>query len=123
MEMADHKVKLNYVPNGNPPPHDADFSPDTNPIKVRPGQTIRFQLGIGPPNGKIQITFTDTERHFFSTPNPHFATDGKFHDGDGDVHIVSALTGPTHYQCDLLVDGVVKASSPGGGEIVPDTGM
>jgi hypothetical protein len=118
--MADHNVKLNYVPNGHPPPNDADFAPDLNPIPVRRGQTISFELGQGPAGGKIRITFPD--KHFFATPNPHFATTGQFHQGDGDVHVALALPGSTHYHCELFVNGVLLASSHEGGEIVPDTG-
>jgi hypothetical protein len=122
--MADHNVKMNYAGTGNPPPNDVQFTPDTNPIPVRPGQTIAFQMGVGPPNGKIRLTFADPQ--FFSTADPDFPQTGQFNDGDGDVHVIAAIPpgNRTTYHCELLVDGVVKAQSQenAGGEVVPDTG-
>jgi hypothetical protein len=117
--MADHNVKLNYVATGNPPPNDANFIPDHNPILVRPGQTINFQLGIGPPNGKIRLTFAHPQ--CFSTTNAAFHSTGLFHDGDGDVRVTN-LPHPTTYHCELLVDGVVQAQSAekAGGDVLPD---
>jgi hypothetical protein len=122
--MADKEIKLNYTPTGNPAPNDMDFRPDVNPIHVRPGQTISFKLGNGPANGKIRLTFVAP--HFFRTGDPNFHQTGKFHDGDGDVHVTAAIPNGTKttYHCELLVDGVPLAQSheSPGGEIVPDTG-
>lgn len=118
--MADHNVKLNYMATGNPPPNETQFMPDLNSILVHPGQTISFQLGSGPANGKIRITFADP--HFFSTVDPAFHSTGRFNDGDGDVRVVTALPHRTAYHCELLVDGLVQAESAvgAGGEILPD---
>ena len=101
--MADHTVQLNYANNS--------FTPTPNPIKVRPGQTISFQLGAGPANGKLRITFRD----------PQFFSAAQFQHGDGDIR-VTAKPAPTTYHCELLVDGLVVAQSRehAGGDIVPD---
>ena len=113
--MADHNVTLNYIATGS----GVQFVPDRNPITVRPGQTIGFQLGIGPADGKIRITFADP--HFFSAANPHFQSTGRFNDGDGEVRVV-AVPNHTTYRCELLINGVVRAQSAenAGGDIIPD---
>jgi len=121
--MANHNVKLNYTPTGQPPPNDITFAPDAahNPIRVRQGETINFQLGVGPPNGKVRVTFSQTQ--FFSTGKPNFPQTGRVDEGDGDVRVIAALPKGSHvkYHCELLVDGVVKAQSQenAGGEVVP----
>jgi hypothetical protein len=118
--MADHNVKLNYTATGNPPPNDVHFLPDLNPIRVRPGQTINFLLGVGPPNGKFRVTFSNP--HFFATADPNFHSTGRVNDGDGEVRVVTALQQKITYHCELLVDGVVAASSAenAGGDVIPD---
>jgi hypothetical protein len=112
--MAQHNVKLNYTPTG--------FTPDPNPIKVRKDQTISFQLGQGPKNGKVRITFAQPQ--FFSTARPHFQQTGRVDDGDGDVRVVADLPKGSRitYHCELLVDDVVLAQSQenAGGDVQPD---
>jgi hypothetical protein len=117
--MADHYVRLNYTVNDPTAPAGAHFAPDHDPIAVHRGQTIAFQLGTGPPDGKIRLTFAHPE--FFSTSDPNFSKTGRFNDGDGEVR-VGALTISTTYHCELLVDGVVTAASAekAGGGVVPD---
>jgi len=121
--MADHNVRLNYAPTGQPPPNDITFAPDAanNPIRVRLGHTISFRLGVGPPNGKVRVTFAQPQ--FFSTAKPDFQQTGRVDDGDGDVRVIAALPpgSRTTYHCELLVNGVVTAQSQenAGGEVVP----
>ena len=117
--MANHNVKLNYTPAVNPV--DAPrFAPDQNPIRVHAGQTIAFDLGMGPPNAKLRLTFADPA--LFSTADPSFHSTGRFNDGDGDVTVLASPANRTTYHCELLVDGVVRAKSTenAGGEVVPD---
>ncbi|HEY1338381.1 MAG TPA: hypothetical protein VGF59_12765 [Bryobacteraceae bacterium] len=120
--MADHDVKLNYVPTGKPAPDDFEFKPDKNPIKVKAGQTIGFALGNVPDKSSFRLTFPD--RKLFRTTRQNFQTDGIFQAADGDVHVVTAPADKTTYHCELFVDGVKKAESKenGGGDILPDKG-
>ena len=108
--MAHHEITLNYVPGPNPS-DEAQFLPDQNPIAPRQGDTIGFTLGAGPANGRIRVTFSAADR--FSAP--------RFNHGDAPVRVEHAITTPTTYHCELLVNGVVKASSKenAGGDIVP----
>ncbi len=117
--MANHNITLNYTAPGNPQ-DTGGFAPDQNPIRVRAGQTIAFHLGFGPPNAKLRLTFADPA--LFSTANPSFYSTGQFNHGDGDVTVVATPANRTTYHCELLVNGVVKASSNegAGGEVVPD---
>ena len=111
--MADHNVTLIYAPDGS-------FTAKPRTISVKPGQTIAFKLGAGSSGGKIRITFHD--RHFFATGNPDFGQTGVFHDGDGEVRVVSALSSPTTYHCELLdAQGHVlaRSSEGAGGDIEP----
>ena len=117
--MPDHNVTLNYTP-GNPQ-NSAVFAPVPNPIRVHAGQTIAFQLGIGPPNAKIRLTFADPA--LFSTSDPSFHSSGRFNDGDGDVTVLASPADRTTYRCELLVGGVVHAASSenAGGDVLPDS--
>jgi hypothetical protein len=117
--MADHNVKLNYTAAAHAQ-DPARFAADQNPIRVHPGQTIAFHLGIGPPNAKLRLTFADPA--LFSTADPSFHSTGRFNDGDGDVTVLASPANGTTYHCELLVDGVVQAKSTEyvGGEVVPD---
>ena len=108
--MTPHEITLNYVPGPNPN-DEPEFLPDPNPIAPKRGDTIRFKLGIGPSGGKIRVTFAAPGR--FSA--------GTFHHDDPPVRVEQSITSPTTYHCELLVDGVVKASSKEGGDIVPPT--
>ncbi len=113
--MADHNVQLMYTTDG--------FQATPFTIRVRPGQTIAFQLAPGSLTGTIRIRFHD--RRFFSTAKAHFAQDGIFHGGDGEVHIATIPAGRTTYHCELLnAQGQVISRSnevEGGGEILPDS--
>jgi hypothetical protein len=117
--MADHNVTLNYTASSNPQ-SGAEFAPDQNPIRVHAGETIGFRLGTGPPDAKLRLTFADPA--LFSTADPAFYSTGRFNDGDGNVTVVAPPVSRTTYRCELLVDGVVTASSreDAGGEVVPD---
>jgi hypothetical protein len=111
--MADHNVTLNYGPGG--------FQPDLDPILVKRGQTIAFRLGQAPSGAKMRLTFHD--RHFFATSHPEFAQAGVFHQGDGDVRIIAALSGPTQYHCELLNENgnvIAQSTENRGGGIIPD---
>lgn len=111
--MADHNVTLLYASENN-------FCANPPTIAVRPGETIGFKLADGSLGGSIRITFHD--RRFFSTRNPAFHTDGVFHGGDGDVTVVTALTGPTSYHCELLNNQnqvIGRSHEHVGGECVP----
>jgi hypothetical protein len=125
--MTDHDVKLHYFSTGHPAPHDAGFAPTSGALAVRAGQTIKFSPAEGTPAGTILIRFRD--KHFFSSPNPHFAEHGEYRPGDPDVVVSSALPPGivTGYHCALLdSNGVPRAQSqenPGqpiipGGEII-----
>ena len=112
--MADHNVTLKYAANG--------FEANPPMIKVRPGQTIAFALAPGSLKGKIKVVFE--KRQFFATKRENFKDDGTFLDGDGDIKVTTALTGPTSYECELLdAQNNVIAKSPkkGGGDVLPDT--
>ena len=112
--MADHNVTLMYAENG--------FEANPPTIRVRPGQTIAFSLAPGSLKGKIRVVFE--KKQFFATKREKFKDDGTFLDGDGDVRVTGALSGPTSYECELLdSQGQVIAKSPkkGGGDILPDT--
>src|SRR5215468_3142847 len=110
--MADHNVTLTYGTNS--------FTANPFQIRVRPGESIAFQLGPGSLAGKFRITFHD--RRFFSGKNADFPQTGVVHQGDGDVSVIAALSGRTTYHCELLDEhGNVKAQSheKQGGEVVP----
>jgi len=116
--MADHNVILNYAAS-NTPQQPPLFAPEPNPIRVRTGHTIAFRLGNGPPDAKIRLTFT--EPALFATKDPKFHSTGQFNDGDGDVTVVTPPEFKTSYHCELLVDGVVRATSKNaGGDVLPD---
>jgi hypothetical protein len=102
----DHVVTLNYA---GPPP---TFTADPPSVKVnKNGETISFKLGVGPPNGKVRVTFSSGDRGRFSRP--------VFNDGDAPVTVQGKGAGhKTTYRCELLVDGkVVAASADAGGEV------
>jgi tetratricopeptide (TPR) repeat protein len=112
-DKMDRPVTLTYAPNG-------DFLADPFQCPVAPGDTINFQLASGSQIGTIRIAFHD--RHFFSSPKAHFAQDGVFRQGDGALHVVYPLSGPTAYDCELLgADDQVIArhQGPAGGECIP----
>jgi hypothetical protein len=102
--MPDHTVRLNYANN--------NFTPSPNPIVVRPGHTIHFELGTGPADGTVRVTFHNPE--FFSSP--------RFLSGDNAIR-VTGNPHPTTYHCELLVNGQVVAQSNenAGGDVVPES--
>jgi hypothetical protein len=106
-----HDVTLMYAPGS--------FQATPPSIRVHPGDTINFHLAPNSMFGTIRIRFRD--RHFFSTPRAQFATDGIFHQGDGNVHVANALSAGTTYHCELLdaSGAVISQSTETGGEILP----
>src|SRR5437016_5798525 len=104
--QPDHVVTLNYA---GPPP---TFTADPRSFKVnKNGETISFQLGVGPPNGKVRVTFSAGDRGRFSAP--------VFNDGDAPVTVQGkGEAHTTKYLCELLVNGsVIPTSADAGGEI------
>lgn len=91
-------------------------------IRVHLGDTITFHLAPDSKFGTIRVRFRD--RHFFSTPKAHFATDGIFQQGDGNVRVASAVTDRTTYHCELLdaSGAVIAESTETGGEVLPASG-
>ena len=89
-------------------------------IRVTPGQAIQFQRA-GAMIGKLRVTFE--HKHCFETGNPQFAASGVFHEGDGEVRVMT-LPGPTTYQCELLDENgglVAQSTKTGGGSVEPVT--
>lgn len=109
--MPNHDVTLMYGSN--------TFQATPQSIRVHPGDTITFHLAPNSRFGTIRVRFRD--RQFFNTPQAHFAADGIFHQGDGNVRVASALTAPTSYHCELLdANGTVIAqSAESGGDVLP----
>jgi len=113
MPTPDHAVTLNYTPDPNDPKK-STFTANPRSIHVKRGQTIGFKLGAGPYNGKIRVTFKDSDAGRFST---HV-----FQDGDPHVEVTGDVV-KTTYHCQLLVNGEVFAeSAETGGEIEPAKG-
>ena len=111
--LPDHPVTLNYTEDPNDPKK-STFTASPRRIHVKPGQTIGFKLGAGPNNGKIRVTFKNSDAGRFST---HV-----FQDGDPHVQVIGDVV-QTTYHCELLVKGeVVAASDENGGEIEPVRG-
>lgn len=105
------------------PENQFEFSPDTNPISVKRGQTIHFQTGSVPAGGKLQLRFSVPR--FFSTGRADFKQTGQFFDGDGPVTVDEEIPRGTSvtYHCTLLVNGeIVGESHEAGGDIMPATG-
>ena len=102
-----HKVTLNY--DGK------NLTPYPPTIQVVKGETICFELGDGPPNAKVHITFDD----------PQFFSAAEYQQGEEEVRVEADLTKPTTYRCALLVDGVVAHEVEGaaGGGIEPGGGF
>jgi hypothetical protein len=101
---APQTVTLNYGPDG--------FIPSPHTLKVLKNDTFTFQLGQGPKNGTLRITFKDPQ--FFSKPG--------FESGDDMIQVIDAVRATT-YTCELLVDGEVRPNPDvNGGGIEPDTG-
>jgi hypothetical protein len=111
MKMQNHDVTLKYATNS--------FQATPPSIKVHSGDTITFHLDPNSMFGTIRVTFRD--RHFFSTQQAHFAADGIFRQGDGEVRVANRLSGATTYHCELLDTGsnVIAHSTETGGEVVP----
>lgn len=102
--MPHHTVTLNYGAQG--------FKPDRDPLLVRQGDTISFQLGDAPPNSKFHIRMRD----------PDLFSAAEVRDDQTRVQVRQAAS--TKYHCRLLDNnGTVLAEStenqPGGG-IEPD---
>ena len=101
--MAHHTVTLNYQ---------SGFQADPDPVRVRQGDTLSFQLGAVPPNSKFTVKMQD----------PNLFSTGGVHDSQTKVEVRRAVS--TKYHCQLLDhNGKVVAESsehkPGGG-IEPD---
>jgi len=112
--MADHNVTLTYTQDGGA------VIADPFTITVSPGQTVAFHLAAGTAAGKIRITFPD--RKYFATNDPYFQETGVFHDGDGEVRVVSALHDRTTYHCELLNEAgsvIGRSHEGGGGDVLP----
>jgi hypothetical protein len=102
--MAHHTITLNYGKDG--------FKPDRDPLPVRKGDTISFQLGVAPPNSKFNIKMQD----------PQLFSVGEVNDGHTKVEVRQAAS--TKYHCKLLDAGGKVLSESGenkpGGGIEPD---
>jgi hypothetical protein len=106
----DHPVTLNYGVDPSDPSK-TTFTANPRKIQVKPGQTIGFKLGAGPSNGKIRVTFKDSDTGRFLPM--------VFEDGGPHVE-VRAEVEPTTYSCELLVNNQpVAQSGDTGGEIEP----
>ena len=99
----DHSVKLTYV-NGA-------VTPDPNPVLVRPGDTLGFEL-VSPVEGEVTITMDE----------PEFFSHARFTKGNTPIRVNQAAR--TTYTCELKVGGVVVARVSGadGGSIDPASG-
>lgn len=98
--MAHHSIVLNYTPQG--------FLADPDNIAVEPEDTVSFQLGVGPSDGKIRVRFRD----------PNFFSRSEFLNGELPVRLQGAGPRHLHYDCHLFVNGVEvqqPAAPPGGG--------
>ena len=97
--MPHHTVILNYSTNG--------FKPNPDPLRVRQGDTISFQLGVAPPNSKLKIKMRD----------PDFFSAGVVDNSQTRIEVLRAAS--TKYHCQLL-DGQGKQladsqeNTPGG---------
>lgn len=117
--MADHTVRLTY--DKDPVTSRPKVTVTPFLIRVRPGDTIRFQRA-GQLQGSMRVTFKD--KGFFATSNPQFAATGKFLEGDGDVR-VNAKPTPTTYRCELLDangNSIAQSEENQGGAIEPEVG-
>ena len=103
--MRHHTLTLNYDTTHG-------FKADTDPLPVKPGDTISFQLGSAPSQSRFKITMND----------PQFFSAGEVHDSHTQITVLQAV--PTTYHCQLLDQSnkILFQSSehqPGGG-MIPD---
>ena len=80
--MPHHTVTLNYGANG--------FKASPDPVRVRQGDTISFQLGVAPPNSKLKIKMRD----------PDFFSAGAVDNSAARIEVRRAAS--TKYHCQLL---------------------
>jgi len=96
--MATHTVTLTYGPNG--------FQPDPDPLLVKSGDTISFQLGVAPPSCTFKITMND----------PRYFSAAEASNSSPSLTVVAAAV--TTYGCQLLDAGgnlLSGSGQPGGG--------
>lgn len=101
-DQADHLVTLNYTEDG--------LSPEPNPLCIKAGQTVAFQLGSAPEGSSFRITFNDPECCSMPVYQP----------GDLPVVMQPPQSGRIHYDCDLITPAGEETIRGLGGAIEED---
>jgi uncharacterized protein YjdB len=115
--MAEVVVKLNYTPvNGK-----QAFVPDVNPLKVKRGDAVQFQLGNAPAGAEFQLRFNKPS--LYKSAHNRVQNSGLHQSGDGDLQIVGK-SGDDKYVCRLFQNGkeLPTEENPGGDVIISDDG-
>ena len=100
--MANHTVTLNWISGG--------LKPDTDPLLVKAGDTISFQLGSAPPDSKLRVKMNA----------PGVFSPAEVTDSYTTLTVIEAAI--TTYACELsdAVGGPLFASAEGeGGHVRP----
>ncbi|MDQ6700332.1 MAG: hypothetical protein M3Z36_09110 [Acidobacteriota bacterium] len=97
--MPHHTVTLNYGSNG--------FKASPDPVRVRPGDTISFQLEAAPPKSKLKVKMHD----------PAFFSAGEVDNSQARIEVLRAAS--TKYHCQLFDShgkqlGESHENTPGG---------